>query len=58
MGAVYESLAEQYGTKEGWVENGVGMIIGVLGGLSNTHAGLKGKEAELDLKVKIGRAHV
>jgi hypothetical protein len=52
MGAVYESLAEQYGTKEGWVENGVGMIIGVLGGLSNTHAGLKGKEAELDLKVK------
>lgn len=30
-GALYDSFAEQYGTKEGWVENGVGMIIGLLG---------------------------
>lgn len=52
MGAVYESLSEQYGTKEGWVENGVGMIIGVLGGTINTRAELKGKQAELELKAK------
>lgn len=38
MGSFYESLSEQYGTKEGWVENGVGMIIGLLGeaGTGNT----------------------
>lgn len=30
-GALYEAFSEQYGTKEGWVENGVGMIIGLLG---------------------------
>lgn len=52
MGAVYESLAEQYGTKEGWVENGVGMIIGVLGGTTNTRAELKSKQAELEFKAK------
>jgi len=52
IGAVYESLAEQYGTKEGWVENGVGMIIGALGGSVNTRAELKSKQAELEFKAK------
>lgn len=52
IGAVYESLAEQYGTKEGWVENGVGMIIGALGGSVNTRAELKSKQAELEFKAQ------
>lgn len=52
MGAVYESLSDQYGTKEGWVENGVGMIIGALGGTTNTRAQLKAKQGELEFKAK------
>jgi hypothetical protein len=52
MGAVYESLSEQYGTKEGWVENGVGMIIGALGGSVNTRSQQKAKDAQLDFKAK------
>jgi len=52
IGAVYESLAEQYGTKEGWVENGVGMIIGALGGSVNTRAELKSKQVELEFKAQ------
>lgn len=52
MGAVYESLAQQYGTKEGWVENGIGMIIGALGGSVNTKSQLKAKDAELAFKAQ------
>jgi len=52
MGAVYESLAEQYGTKEGWVENGVGMIIGALGGSVNTRSEQKAKQSQLEFKAK------
>lgn len=46
MGAFYESLGEQYGTKEGWVENGLGMLIGVVGGSINARSGevQRGKE--------------
>jgi len=52
IGEVYNSLSEQYGTKEGWVENGVGMIIGALGGTTNTRAELKAKEQELNFQAK------
>ena len=53
IGAMYESLGEQYGTKEGWVENGVGMIIGALGGSINTRAEMKQKENELEYKKNV-----
>lgn len=49
-GMVYESLAEQYGTKEGWVENGVGMIIGALGGTVNATSGRNAINQELEYK--------
>lgn len=45
-GAVYEAMAEQYGTREGWVENGVGMIIGLLG-----EAGTRNTRAELNKEI-------
>ena len=44
-GAVYDSMAHQYGTKEGWVENGVGMIIGIIG-----EAGTRGRSADVTSK--------
>lgn len=47
-GAIYENMAEQYGTKEGWVENGVGMIIGILG-----EAGTKGRSADVKQKEEL-----
>lgn len=53
IGAMYESLGEQYGTKEGWVENGVGMIIGALGGSINTRAEMKQKAATLEYKKNV-----
>lgn len=44
-GALYDSFAQQYGTKEGWVENGVGMIIGLLGeGVSGNTRGEVNRE--------------
>lgn len=47
IGAFYESLGEQYGTKEGWVENGLGMIIGIVGGATNARSENKEKADEL-----------
>ncbi len=47
IGAFYESLGEQYGTKEGWVENGLGMIIGIVGGATNVRSENKQKADEL-----------
>ncbi len=47
MGAFYESMGEQYGTKEGWVENGLGMIIGIVGGATNARGEMKEKAQEL-----------
>jgi hypothetical protein len=49
-GGLYNSFADQYGTKEGWVENGVGMIIGAIGGSVNTRAEMRSKEQKLDLQ--------
>lgn len=53
MGAFYESLGEQYGTKEGWVENGLGMIIGIVGGATNARSENKQKAAELDYQAAV-----
>lgn len=50
-GLVYESLAEQYGTKEGWVENGVGLIIGALGGTANTIRGNRQQQQEQEYRI-------
>ena len=44
-GAIYENMSHQYGSKEGWVENGVGMIIGVIG-----EAGTRGRSADVKQK--------
>lgn len=54
-GMVYESLGEQYGTKEGWVENGVGMIIGAIGGSVNAVSGQKQKAQELEFKASFAQ---
>lgn len=32
MGGLYDSYAETYGSKEGWKEIGIGMMVGTLGG--------------------------
>jgi len=50
-GLIYESLSEQYGTKEGWVDLGVGMIIGALGGTTTAISDNRQKNAEIDYKV-------
>lgn len=49
-GLVYESLSEQYGTKEGWVENGIGMIIGAIGGSFNAAAGRNRINQEIEYR--------
>lgn len=50
-GLIYESLGEQYGTKEGWVENGIGMIIGALGGTVNVANQRRVSKSEIEFKV-------
>lgn len=49
-GLIYEGLAEQYGTKEGWVENGLGMLIGMFGGSINARAEMNQKEAKVQMQ--------
>lgn len=44
IGMTYNSLAHQYGTREGWVENGVGMIIGAIGGTVGARSEMKSAE--------------
>ncbi len=53
IGAFYESMGEQYGTKEGWVENGLGMIIGVVGGSVNARSESVAKAAELGYQASV-----
>lgn len=50
-GLIYESLGEQFGTKEGWVENGVGLIIGALGGTSGVVSENRQRQAENELRI-------
>lgn len=56
MGLMYESMAEQYGTKEGWVENGLGMLIGIVGGGLNARSGENQKKSELEYKASVANA--
>jgi hypothetical protein len=53
IGAFYESMGEQYGTKEGWVENGLGMIIGIVGGSVNARSEIAAKTAELGYQASV-----
>lgn len=53
IGAFYESLGEQYGTKEGWVENGLGMLIGIAGGSINARSEAKQKADELSYQADV-----
>lgn len=48
VGAFYESLGDQYGTKEGWVENGLGILIGIVGGSVNTRSEQRARTRELE----------
>ena len=47
MGIAYDAMAEQYGTKAGWVENGVGALIGIFGGAVNARSEMNQKNEEL-----------
>lgn len=49
-GLVFDSLAEQFGTKEGWVENGVGIIIGALGGTGIVRSESNRQNQEIELR--------
>ena len=53
MGAFYESLGEQYGTKEGWVETGLGMLIGVVGGSINARSEEAQRDKELTYEADV-----
>ncbi len=57
MGAFYESLGEQYGTKEGWVENGLGMLIGIAGGSINARSEMAQKKNELDYQSAVATTY-
>lgn len=54
-GMIYDSAAEQYGSKEGWVENGLGMIIGIVGGARNSYVGNQQTQKELEYKQAVGK---
>jgi len=50
IGAFNEAIGEQYGTKEGWVENGLGILIGIVGGSVNARSQMKQDAEELKYK--------
>lgn len=50
-GLVYESLAEQYGTREGWVDIGVGMIIGAIGGTVSARSQNRRNQAQTEYEI-------
>jgi len=50
IGAFNEAISEQYGTKEGWVENGLGILIGIVGGSVNARSEMKQGAEELKYK--------
>lgn len=54
--AIGQSMAEQYGTKEGLVEVGLGVLIGMFGGAANVRGEQKQKEEELKYRESVGNA--
>lgn len=58
-GALYENISHQYGSKEGWVENGVGIIIGLLGeaGTGNTRGGISREVQEFENRSKLNETY-
>lgn len=58
-GALYENISHQYGSKEGWVENGVGIIIGLLGeaGTGNTRGGVNRQVQEFENRSKLNETY-
>lgn len=55
LGSIYEAMEEQYGSKEGWVENGLGMLIGIVGGSINARAGIKQEQQKLDFQSAVSK---
>lgn len=53
MGAFYDSMAEQYGTKAGWIDVGLGVLIGVVGGSINARSEQNQKSEELAYKSSV-----
>ena len=54
-GMIYDSAAEQYGSKEGWVDVGLGMIIGIVGGARNSYVGNQQTQRELEYRQAVGK---
>lgn len=50
MDALSKSIAEQYGTKEGLVDVGLGVLIGMFGGAANVRGEQKQKQIEQEFK--------
>lgn len=52
--SIGEAIAEQYTTKEGIVEVGLGVLIGMFGGATNVRGEQNRKEKELEFKASVG----
>lgn len=52
-----KSMAEQYGSEEGWKENILGMIIGIAGGTVNVRGAQKAKSNELEFEASMNRTY-
>lgn len=50
IGAFHDSMAQQYGTKEGWEDVGLGILIGIAGGSINARSESKQNAEELKYK--------
>ena len=55
--AMKESLSEQYGSQEGWKENMLGILVGVVGGSVNTYQGQKNKAKDLEFEASVGQMY-
>lgn len=52
-----KSMADQYGSEEGWKENILGMIIGIAGGTVNVRGAQKAKSNELEFEASMNRTY-
>jgi hypothetical protein len=55
--AMKESLSEQYGSEEGWKENMLGILVGIVGGSTNTYQGQKNKAKDLEFEASVGQMY-